>query len=444
MKSRWIKKEQLKITNLSRLFCLLSFVCLGITLIIIFFSHGTYFSKLFFHDSLDTGMDFFHSIEYTNGRMPYEKFHTLYPPLANFLFYILFRFVPLEQSNQWSNTFIDGINARGTITDLRIWQPTLLLFIIFITITTICLFLLIQKSQIGNSLSSVIALCCIFSYGTLYSYERGNIIILSLLGTLFFVLYRKHSKRWVRELALISLAFSAGIKLYPAIFGFLLLYDKQYKSALRSVVYGVLFFILPSLVFHGGLSNIPLFWEQLKTFMGQGNSYPENYSFSNMIDTISIILSLTFETNWRLGDWPMVSQGLNLFAMLFILFSGFYAPKNWQKILCCSTAMLIYNSQGAYGMIFFQIPLLALIFEEKNIIKANALPYIALVGTQLLLPIFSNDSFLISPMSIRFQICMALIFIYVILSLKNWRVYNKNNKDNESCDLYRSAAIRRS
>jgi len=31
-------------------------------------------SRYYFYDTRDTGMDFFHSIEYVRGRVPYEKF----------------------------------------------------------------------------------------------------------------------------------------------------------------------------------------------------------------------------------------------------------------------------------------------------------------------------------------------------------------------------------
>ena len=48
-------------------------------------------------------------------------------------------------------------------------------------------------------------------------------------------------------------ALAAGLKLYPAIFGLLLLFDKKYKEAIRLVVYGILAVVIPFIL----ISTIP-------------------------------------------------------------------------------------------------------------------------------------------------------------------------------------------
>lgn len=58
------------------------------------FSHGELIEHYFFYDTRDTGMDFFHSLEYVRGMAPYALFNTLYPPLANLLFYVLYMVIP--------------------------------------------------------------------------------------------------------------------------------------------------------------------------------------------------------------------------------------------------------------------------------------------------------------------------------------------------------------
>ena len=110
------------------IFCCFMGTGLLITLTALFITSGDIFSKLFFEDVYDTGMDFFHSIEYTKGRSPYALYNTLYPPLANLLFYLLFCLVPSWQHEQWADTFLGGIKARGTNIDLRVIQPTMLMY----------------------------------------------------------------------------------------------------------------------------------------------------------------------------------------------------------------------------------------------------------------------------------------------------------------------------
>ncbi|SDM38499.1 hypothetical protein [Lachnospira pectinoschiza] len=55
------------------------------------FLDGSASQELLFVNNLDTGMDFFSSILYTQGTNPYMGFDTVYPLLANFFMgYIAF------------------------------------------------------------------------------------------------------------------------------------------------------------------------------------------------------------------------------------------------------------------------------------------------------------------------------------------------------------------
>ena len=184
-------------------------------------------------------MDFFHSIEYVNGRAPYALFNTLYPPLANLLFYIIFYCIPMTISSNWPLDFQQSVLMRRTSNDLRVYQAPMILFLIFVIVCVLMIVFLIchflEEHEI--SLRKCVAFCAIFSYGILFSIERGNIIILTLPLTMFFVFYYNSDNRFVRELAYISLAVSAGLKLYPAFFGVLLIRDKQWKATISTVFY---------------------------------------------------------------------------------------------------------------------------------------------------------------------------------------------------------------
>ena len=166
---------------MSNCFVISSFSSVLITLVALFLTHGELWDKIFFHDSLDTGMDFFHSIEYTRGRAPYELFGTLYPPLANLLFYFLFRFTPFWQANEWSTTFSGGIQARGTYIDLRVWQPTMMMFMLFIMLSAALLILLIRRIIRQEKYADWLGLGILLSYGFLFAIERGNIIVLCII-----------------------------------------------------------------------------------------------------------------------------------------------------------------------------------------------------------------------------------------------------------------------
>ena len=88
--NKYIKKKERSTPNYLSIYLIWAIIlCNSLTLFFLYKTHGEIFSEIFFNDSLDTGMDFFHSIEYTRGRAPYDLFETLYPPLANLFFYII-------------------------------------------------------------------------------------------------------------------------------------------------------------------------------------------------------------------------------------------------------------------------------------------------------------------------------------------------------------------
>ena len=115
-----------------QIYCWATVACLAVLLLALLASRGTLLHRFFFYDVTDTGMDFFHSIEYMRGRMPYGQFDTLYPPLANLFFYVLYLLVPKTQSATWTESYISSLNMRGTERDLRLQQATMMLFVVFV------------------------------------------------------------------------------------------------------------------------------------------------------------------------------------------------------------------------------------------------------------------------------------------------------------------------
>lgn len=223
-----------------QIYCWATVACLAVLLLALLASRGALLHRFFFYDVTDTGMDFFHSIEYMRGRMPYGQFDTLYPPLANLFFYVLYLLVPETQSATWTESYISSLNMRGTERDLRLQQATMMLFIIFVIVVVlgiVSMTELLTRSCAGRK--KLLAFCAVFSYGVLYGLERGNILLLCWPLMAFFILYRNSEKPLLRELACLALAIAAGFKLYPAFLGVLLLRDKNYLAAVRTVLYGV-------------------------------------------------------------------------------------------------------------------------------------------------------------------------------------------------------------
>ena len=85
-------KEKLKKTK--NTYICLSLITLAAATLAVLISNGHLFQVFFFTDPDDTGMDFFNSIVTASSRRPYEQYGVIYPPLANFFFYILSLFIP--------------------------------------------------------------------------------------------------------------------------------------------------------------------------------------------------------------------------------------------------------------------------------------------------------------------------------------------------------------
>lgn len=106
----------------------------------------------------------------------------------------------------------------------------------------------------------------LFSFGVLNAVDRGNIILLAAGLSLFFVMYHRSKRAWVRELALVALAVAAGLKIYPAFLGVMLLRNRDFKAAIRTVFYGIAALVLPAFAFQEGVYGLQLWLKILFSF----------------------------------------------------------------------------------------------------------------------------------------------------------------------------------
>ena len=353
-----MSKIILRKDKLINYYCYFALTGLILTVICLFIFHGDIFSCIFFHDTLDTGMDFFHSIEYTYGRQPYLYWGTVYPPLANLFFYILFRLIPLSDSAQWADTFIDSVVARGTYQDLRVYQAPMILFMAFIILISVLITYIIQIYIKNEKKSMLCSFCMLLSYGILCGFERGNIILLAFLCTMFFVLFRNSENKYVRELSLILLAVAAGIKLYPAIYGVLLLYDKQYKRAIRTVIYGIILFVFPMFAFKEGIHGFSIFFKILFSFSSIDRISIEGFSLTNICNSFALIIN---ENAFNKIDISMYLNAMGKVSAFCCSNSVDWCSllKNeWKRILACFDCHVSIYHQGLYALNFLLIHLL--------------------------------------------------------------------------------------
>lgn len=367
-------------------FCLFSVISLIVIILCFFFSRGELLSRYFFYDTRDTGMDFFHSLEYVRGGAPYEIFNTLYPPLANLLFRGLYAFIPTSVTDNWPADFSLSIGMRGTDLDLRTYQAPMLLFIIMIIITawlTVSMFISIIKED-SYKRANLAAICLLLSPGMLYAYERGNILFLVVPFVLFFIQFRKSESILIREIAVVALAVAAGLKLYPAFFGILLIRDKNYTLACRAIIYGILTVVLPMFVFQEGLEGIPTWLSIVLNFGNNKAMSSIGFGLANILHGINQWLEIYLGLSFAESYFSVIGYVVGIFLLLGSLFQ----EKEWQSILIITLAIIVFQNQAEYIFCFSCIPMVFFLKAERNLDKKNMFPFVLLLLLLIHIPFF--------------------------------------------------------
>lgn len=233
-----------------------------------------YFTSGFFKSGEDLFMDTLNSIhDAARYAGVYTERGVIYPPMANLVFLALSRlispeFFQIDKSLRYSFWY-------------EIPSAMLCVLCFLLLVFSLFWFVFRRETRFNGKIGALFSFFIVFNLPVLYTLERGNIILLTaLLSSIFFFNY--HSESAVRrEIGVISLALAFSLKLYPVVFGFVLLADKRYKEAVRCAVYGLLFLLLPSFFFGGPIcllrmvQNIFAFSENLGPFVRLPFGLPE-------------------------------------------------------------------------------------------------------------------------------------------------------------------------
>lgn len=368
----------------------LIFVLLVVRIIV---SNGSAMREIFQHsDLVDSGMDFFNSIICTKDAEPYKVFKTLYPPLANMFFYFCYLCIPNELSSLWNVDWNNFYLLRTTNLDLRIWQAPLMLFILYVQIITIAAFIIFKSSVYSKS--SLFSISLLFTSGMLFALERGNIIIVSMLILLYFVLIKDNKSMWKRECSLVALGVTSGLKIYPIIFSIILLKEKRYLDFLKSIVY-FLFFLFVPFFFFNGLADIKI-WIDVAFNVSTRNDMALGTNYLGFIQVVKTVIMSKYISKdifllISLDDILKVSR---YFILLFFVLSFvkiLFEKKTW-KIYLILSLIIAFTQQHSpiYNTIFFIIPFIFFINAERNLNKNNFLYFIFFLLILIPLPSFGH------------------------------------------------------
>ena len=315
------------------------------TMLLYFDGDSAYKQTLFFQNlhlvanSHDTFMDFFNSIQY--GKRPYTR-GVIYPPLANVMFAFFGNIIP-HSIRDYMGTLLWRFTSWGIISFSLYSLMTA--FVCAVAISTVKYLTIKEKWYLSVML--------LFTEPFLFCLERGNCVVLAVAFTLIFINnYDSENKTW-RIISIVSLAIAAGIKIYPAIFGFLLIRHKKWKMVGITIATGIAFMFLPMLLFDADNRNVTLWINNIINCSNEFKNigYGFKLNLSNTLSALSDLTNINFES---------FSTYLSIIILLLNCVIVIFSKKieEWQAITLLSLIVILIPSfSWTYTMLFILLPL---------------------------------------------------------------------------------------
>lgn len=360
------KSPLLKNTLSLHLFSIFSVISLISIFILNMLTRGQFLNDMLFGS--DYFMDFFNSVCDSGTRDVYTVTGVIYPPLANLYFYIVSRMIPADMV---ASSF--GEERTAMYSDGASQMQFLLFFFFAVAVLAIICYVVLKRSY-SSTVSLEASLFLVFSFPMVYCVQRGNITLLAMVFSMAFCFFRNSENKAVRELSFVALAIAAGLKLYPALFGVLLIFDKKYKEAVRLALYGIFFFAAP-LAFYGGLDTLKDLFQNIFSFAGKKTSKTGFYgtSISNVISWLYFLSDSEMRTVTNILK-PIIYAG-SAFTLIF-------SKEEWKKQLSIFFIFAnIASVARVYILIFLLIPFISFVMTKstKKITLVYGLIFCALI-----------------------------------------------------------------
>lgn len=312
--------------------------------------------KLFTDWCTDLWADTLNVMGYSAGKDVYNNpiyglGQKAYPPLSYIIFYYFSKLVNIEPY----------INAEYFLS--MYFEPRfIIIYFIVVAVSLILLYELIRSSQerTGEEMKFLIAFSVIISQPLISSVERGNTIIWTFFFVLLYILYYDSENAIKKELALISLGIAVAFKITPAALGILLIYNKQWKEIIRTIIYGIVIFFLPFLFFQGGFMNIPIMFRNILLNIA---------GFSGINATrhgctlVNCLINMGLQNNDLIDSiCGSISGGISV----ILLMTAFLFKEKWKMILNVCMVLLILPGHVEPYCILYLIPAILLFLREET------------------------------------------------------------------------------
>lgn len=271
--------------------------------------------------------------------------HACFPPLIYFMYYLFSIILPADATVMYDSFATSSF--------------AMLLYVSYCVFLAVLLFYSILKLMRRKNVEFSLAITLIVVISNIYIFgilERGNSAIIVCILLLRAMELRERKGLIAQELALLFIAMAAAIKIYPAIFGLIYLFEKKWKEAGKLILYGVLFFFLPFVPFGGFAGALQFVRNQIiiqtEVYRGMGSIH----AFWNQI-----------AMEWLHCEPKNVGTVFVVLYVLIAVLTSLLVKEVWKKIFLLSSIMIVAPFwSGRYTGIYLLVPLVLFIRQKRN------------------------------------------------------------------------------
>lgn len=331
-----------------RWFSVLVIACIVVYWFIILLTRSANIDCYFVTDHHDTSMDYFNMLANMNQTDAYYQ-QANYPAICFLFWKIMHRFLWRAEDGE----FGDGFELRNDM----IAQ---LGYIMFLAVCLVIIWESMMYLSKGTRTEKILLSSALFFSGPMFFLlERGNIMIAVLALLLLYLALYDAPKLSLRVIAYICLALAAAIKIYPALFGLLVLRKKRYKETAVLVVMGIAVFILPFFAFDG-IGSLKSMLNGITAASGLQGQYGlgGNFSFSNLIKIVAAFCGYNVVST---PGWISAVMAVLCIVLYFLCTS------EWQQLFALTLACLWFPSFSyTYALVMLFLPILSFLRTEHR------------------------------------------------------------------------------
>lgn len=305
----------------------------------------------------------------------------------------------------------------GVLHTPQFWIAAVSFYLIFITLCGIVLYKIVKWENRNNFILFYLAV--VMSGPFAFGIFRGTNLFQGLLFVLLFLWLYRSPVKWQREIALVCLATAGVLKLYPLLFGALLLKEKRFFESVRVAVYFFILAILPFAFYENPLSTMKAYLINIVDFANSSDRINDTsslsvYSFFTFIFSVFRIEGTSFARFFCIGATVLT------FALSVTVAIGSKSALKRFTAICCGI-IAVPQVSYFYVLIFTVIPLFALI-EEWNGLTVKEKVLYALFYIACILPFVALRFYVVHT-----AITLTLLIIETIALVKRKSVNKIKN-----------------